>query len=319
MKISVCMAVYNGEKFILEQLESLLHQTRQPDEVVLCDDGSSDGTEALVRGFLQENGLEGAWRYTVNTERKGYPGNFYHAMSLCTGDVVFLADQDDIWGEEKLELLGGLLEGKPQALAVCCKFGLIDADGGDIRTVMAPAKSRGTGSVRQIDIRDVFYKCEWPGMVMAYRREWLERRRAGREFAIPHDFLVCAWAAEENGFFQLDEILAFHRRHGGNTGGEEHRIGKLLDKERKLEEIEKYQDILEAFHDEDVLDNEEARAALAEKRRSMSGRREALISGKIGTVLGNAWKNRRETRLATLACDILIVRKRAGVGGMDPR
>lgn len=310
MKISVCMAVYNGEKFILEQLESLLHQTTQPDEVVLCDDGSSDGTEALVRQFVQANGLEGSWRYTVNAERKGYPGNFYHAMSLCTGDVVFLADQDDVWGERKLELLGGLLEAKPQALAVCCKFGLIDSGGGDIRTVMAPAKSRGTGSVRQVGIRDVFYKCEWPGMVMAYRREWFERRRAGREFAIPHDFLVCAWAAEEKGFFQLDEELAFHRRHEENTGGEEHRIRKLLDKKRKLEEIGKYQDILEAFRNEDMLGTEEARAALAEKRRAMSGRYEALISGKMGRVLGNAWKNRRETRLATLACDMLIVRKR---------
>lgn len=319
MKISVCMAVYNGEKYILEQLESLLHQSRRPDEVILCDDGSSDGTEALIRRFVQENGLEGAWRYTMNAERKGYPGNFYHAMSLCTGDVVFLADQDDIWGERKLELLGGLLKEKTQALAVCCKFGLIDADGGNIRTVMAPAKSHGTGSVRQVGIRDVFYKCEWPGMVMAYRRDWFERRRAGREFAIPHDFLVCAWAAEENGFFQLDEELAFHRRHEENTGGEEHRIGKLLDKKRKLEEIEKYQSILEAFHDGDVLGTEEAREALAEKRRAVSGRCEALISGKMGRVLGNAWKNRRETRLATLACDLLIVRKRADRAGIGRR
>ena len=103
MKVSVCMGIYNGEKFIEKQLQTIYLQTRRAEEVILCDDCSTDKSIDIVKDFIGRNGLEQTWKVYQNTENKGYPGNFFYAMSLCTGDVIFLADQDDVWVERKIE------------------------------------------------------------------------------------------------------------------------------------------------------------------------------------------------------------------------
>lgn len=311
MKISVCMGIYNGEKYIEAQLQSVLKQTIQADEVILCDDNSGDRSAELAQSFIDRNCLSGKWRLFCNKENRGYPGNFYHAMSLCTGDVVFLADQDDIWKTGKIEKMLRVMEQHPEAKAVCCKFGLIDGADKEIHSLMNPAKTRETGCVRKVTVADVFYKCEWPGMVMAYRNEWYQTWAAeeGTEkLQLAHDFLIAARAAEENGFLQLDEELALHRRHDHNTGNEEHRIRRLLNKRRKLAEIEKYLLILDTFKKEKILRTEEGKAALLKKTESMQGRYAALQSGKLTEVIKNAWRHRGETRGATFLCDFVIVK-----------
>lgn len=326
MTISVCMGIYNGAQYIEEQLISILHQTLPADEVILCDDGSKDRTVEIVGEFIREHQLEKTWKLYCNEENKGYPGNFYYVMGLCSMDVVFLADQDDIWDVHKLERMTRILQQQPDAKAVCCKFGLVDASGADIHSVMAPARSNGTGRLRSVSIEDVFYKCEWPGMVVAYRGQWYRKRleewnqrfmqpdnwedEKNYPHGLPHDFLICAWAAEESAFLQLDEELAYHRRHDANTGGEEHRIARLLNRERKLAEIQNYLAILNIFEECSVLRQNRSRQALADKKRVMEQRDEALRSGKISRVLANAWHNRKETRLATAVCDAVIAAKK---------
>lgn len=313
MTISVCMSTYNGEKYIQQQMYSILHQTRRPDEVIICDDASGDSTAEIIQRFIQDNRLEQSWKLYENTENRGYPANFYYAMSLCSGELVFLSDQDDIWHEKKLEQMSDVLEKHPEARVLCCKFGLINADGNNIHSVMAPVHTGGTGNLRQITIEDVFYKCEWPGMVIAYRNDWyraqVEERTAHVTEKIPHDLLICARAAEEQGFFQMDEKLAYHRRHENNAGGEEHRIGKLLNKGRKQKEIQNYLNYLKAFLEGQILKTEAGNAALHRKTRVMEERFDALNSGKISNVLRWAWKNRRDVRVATAVCDILIVKQ----------
>lgn len=317
MIISVCMGIYNGEKYIEQQLISLLEQTRAVDEVILCDDGSEDNTVDIVERFIRDNKREGCWKLYQNLERKGYPANFYYAMSLCAGDVVFLADQDDVWSVNKISKMCDVFAGHPEVKSVCCKFGLIDAKGQKIRSIMTPTWSRESGQIRNVTIDDVFYKCEWPGMVMAYRREWYEQKiikwnREGSklyEMNIPHDFLVAAWAAEDKGFFQLDVELAWHRRHENNTGEEEQRITKLINKERKVKEIKTYLQYLELFKTYNVLQTECGKIALNHKYFMMKGRLEVLLSGRIWLSIKNVWKNRKGTRFVTAICDILIIIK----------
>ena len=147
-------------------------------------------------------------------------------------------------------------------------------------------------------------------MVLAYRNAWYQRKK--EKSSIPHDFKICAQAAEEHGFWQLGEVLAYHRRHEHNTGGEEHRIHKLLNKKRKLKEISDYRTILDAFEREQVMRTEDGLLALKQKQKSMKGRQEALLSGKIVSVLKNAWRYRGEVRGATLVCDLLIVKQKDG-------
>lgn len=323
--ISVCMTTYNGEKYITEQLSTILDQTRRPDEVVICDDGSTDHTVSMIREFVQKHGLGKNWRLVVNEHRKGYPANFYYAMGLCQGDIVFLADQDDVWNKEKLAHMTKALEDNDKIQVLGCKYSLIDEWGEALNGCMISSKSRETGTTYNIDVHQVFYKCQCPGMVLAYKGAWLKHKMARYSTAegniesddstkiwhgIPHDFLLCAWAAEESAFYRLDEILAYHRRHGENTSGAERSVAGILNYQRKIKEIEAYNAILQVFEQEELLSTDMGKKVLEAKCRSMHGRYEALLSRSIWRVVRNAWRNTRNTRLSTLLCDLFIVLRR---------
>ena len=309
MTVSVCMGTYNGETYIEQQLNTILRQTKAPEEVILCDDGSTDNTVSIIERFIRKNGLDGKWKLYRNKINKGYPSNFYYACSLCNEEIVFLADQDDIWKNDKIEKMCRVMEKNPGAKSVCCKFNLMDEKEQEIHSIMAPTHAHETGEVRNVPVEEIFYKCQWPGMVMAYRRDWYESWTKGN-YQSPHDFLIAARAAEEGGFFQLDETLAYHRRHDHNTGGEEHHIRKLLNRDRKLKEIRDYLQILQQFLKEEVLATHTAKLLLNRKTTVMQQREAALQSGRISAVIKNAWKNRKYVRLATAVCDVIIVKQR---------
>lgn len=309
MTVSVCMGTYNGETYIEQQLNTILRQTKAPEEVILCDDGSTDRTVSIIEQFIRKNGLDDKWKLYRNKINKGYPSNFYYACSLCNEEIVFLADQDDIWKNDKIEKMCRVMEENPRAKSICCKFNLMDEKEQEIHSIMAPTHAHETGEVRNVPIEEIFYKCQWPGMVMAYRRDWYESWTKGN-YQIPHDFLIAARAAEEGGFFQIDETLAYHRRHDHNTGGEEHHIRKLLNKDRKLKEIQDYLQILQQFLKEEVLTTETAKLLLNRKTTVMQQREAALQSGRISAVIKKAWKNRKYVRLATAVCDVMIVKQR---------
>src|SRR5579862_2176323 len=101
LTISVAMCTFNGERFVSAQLESIATQSRPPDEVVICDDGSSDGTQEIVRKFALSSPFP--IRFAVNPRNLGSTKNFEQAISRCEGAIVALADQDDVWYRYKLE------------------------------------------------------------------------------------------------------------------------------------------------------------------------------------------------------------------------
>ena len=105
--VSVAMCCYNMAAFIEEQLASLVRQTRLPNELVVCDDGSDDQTVAIVRAFAASAPFE--VRIVQNDPRLGCNKNFEKAISLCNGDIIFLCDHDDVWHEQKIEILLALM------------------------------------------------------------------------------------------------------------------------------------------------------------------------------------------------------------------
>jgi glycosyltransferase involved in cell wall biosynthesis len=106
MKISVAMTTYNGELYLRQQLDSILAQTLKPAEIVICDDGSSDGTISILKEYQQHGDI----KLLVNEERLGVIRNFKKAVSITApSNYVALSDQDDIWLPEKLSTLAALL------------------------------------------------------------------------------------------------------------------------------------------------------------------------------------------------------------------
>lgn len=100
MRISVALCAYQAERFLLEQLESIAAQSRLPDELVVCDDASTDATVAIVEQFAANAAFP--VHLHVNVTRLGYSRNFEQAIGHCQGDAIALADHDDIWMSPKL-------------------------------------------------------------------------------------------------------------------------------------------------------------------------------------------------------------------------
>lgn len=112
-KISVAMATYNGAKYLQEQLDSLVKQTRQPDELIICDDGSTDETIAIAQKFLEHTPFN--VKVFSNDRNLGYSQNFSRALELCSGDIVFLSDQDDVWHPTKIASMLARFDEEPDA------------------------------------------------------------------------------------------------------------------------------------------------------------------------------------------------------------
>jgi glycosyltransferase involved in cell wall biosynthesis len=125
-RISIALAVYNGERFISEQLESFVYETRLPDELVVTDNCSTDRTAEIVQDFAAHAPFP--VRFYVNNENAGVGKNFDRAISECTGDIIFLSDGDDIWYPDKLRLMEQALEKSPEADLVACEADVVDED-----------------------------------------------------------------------------------------------------------------------------------------------------------------------------------------------
>lgn len=103
MTISIAMATCNGERYLAAQLESFLAQSRLPDELIVSDDSSQDKTTHIVQEFAREAPFH--VHFEANTRRLGVTENFNRALGLASGDLVFLSDQDDVWFEDKIEVI----------------------------------------------------------------------------------------------------------------------------------------------------------------------------------------------------------------------
>ena len=102
LSLSIAMATYNGDKYLAEQLDSILRQSRLPDELVIHDDASDDTTVSVIRDFVSRAPF--SVRLKVNPKRMGTTCNFEAAIRECTGEIIFLCDQDDIWHPNKIAL-----------------------------------------------------------------------------------------------------------------------------------------------------------------------------------------------------------------------
>lgn len=309
--ISICMATYNGEKFIRKQLECLYDQTVKPDEVIICDDCSCDKTVHIIHEFIHEYQLTDQWILYENSQNKGYPDNFYYSMSLAKGDIIFLADQDDVWSLDKIQIMKESLQNNPQINVLCCKMGLIDVNESKINTLIKPNFSKETGAVQEVSLHNVLYKNEWSGMVMAYRNAWYHKYMDQLNGSkCPHDLCVCALAATDNSMYQLDSVLAFHRRHDSNAGREEHRLSRLIDKATKMTEINNYITHLNDLEALSIITQEWAIEEIAYKRNRMQTRMDLLEQGKMLPIIKNYTQHKKDVRLFTLLCDIAICIRR---------
>ncbi|WP_426274291.1 glycosyltransferase family 2 protein [Chryseobacterium sp. S-02] len=123
-KISVALCTYNGEKFIHQQIDSILNQTLEVDEIVVCDDCSTDKTHQILSDYQKQ--FPGIFRIYINEKNLRSVKNFEKAITLCTGDIIFLSDQDDVWENNKVEVFNTFFILNKQTDVLCSNGYLID-------------------------------------------------------------------------------------------------------------------------------------------------------------------------------------------------
>ncbi len=173
-RISVAMCTHNGARFLPEQLESIAAQTRLPDELVICDDRSTDESVEIIETFLHH--VPFAVRLEINDGNRGPTKNFEKAIGLCQGEIVALADQDDIWLPAKLELIGETLHQRPKVAAVFSDAELIDEHSNPLNGTLwdsfafTSREQRRFKSGHALDVLLKHYTVT--GATMAFRQEY---------------------------------------------------------------------------------------------------------------------------------------------------
>lgn len=216
--ISVAIATYNGEKYVKEQLASILHQTRQPDEVVISDDASTDKTVYYIKEFIYENNLQ-TWRLIINKGKHGFNGNFYNAISHTKGNIIFLADQDDVWLPNKIEVMAKRMESYPDLLLLSSSYSVIDGKGETIiGNGVINAIQENNGEVERIDVDSQICCSYLRGCAMCFQRQVFEKADwENLSWTLGHDWTLSITASLLGKNEILKKQLFQYRFHENNT------------------------------------------------------------------------------------------------------
>lgn len=203
--ISVCMATYNGEIYIKEQLESILKQINTTDEIVVSDDGSTDRTVEIVREINDPR-----IKIFFNEGTHGFTHNFENAIIRAKGDFIFLSDQDDIWLDDKVKIMMNALKDKYSVVSDCIT---VDENGEVITS----------SRFKEFDIKPGFlrhlFKSRFIGCCMAFRKDILYKALPfpKNDRLVEHDIWLTAVAFLYYDYELIYEPLILYRRHGKNT------------------------------------------------------------------------------------------------------
>ncbi len=217
MKVSVAMTTYNGEKYIIDQLQSILNQTRLPDEVIICDDCSLDDTPLLVKEFIDKNSLTN-WKFIINKTNKGWRKNFIDTIAMTTGDIIFCADQDDIWLNYKIEIMSRIMEQNEQVKYLSGKMITVDKNGKEIDSRLSVG-NQSTGEVVKISFSKKFNNINFRGCTICVKRD-LALKLVKLNFSrFGHDAQLCRLSNIFDGTYIIQLPVIRYRIHDNNTTG----------------------------------------------------------------------------------------------------
>lgn len=204
MRISVAMAAYNGEKYIKEQCESILQQMHEEDELIVSVNQSSDNTETILLQMKEQDN-----RISVfNCSEQGVIANFENAIRNCNNEVIFLADQDDVWMPDKIDVM---LKYFGQYDCVVCDAEIVDQFLDPVAASYFKIRKSGPGIAKNI------WKNTYMGCCMAFKRSMLNKILPFPRNIPMHDSwigLICE-VYGQTAF--IDRKLIKYRRHDTNA------------------------------------------------------------------------------------------------------
>jgi glycosyltransferase involved in cell wall biosynthesis len=231
------MCTYNGSAFVAAQLQSIVDQTRLVDEVVVCDDRSGDKTVDVLETFAKTSPVP--VRIHVNDSNLGYRLNFSKAMSLCTGDVILLADQDDVWLPQKVARILDVFDGRPEVDLVFSDADLVHEDLSAVGYTIWQSIEFHAG--RQRRVRDGrFLKLLMNRNVVTGATAAIRSRICDMVLPVPgtwvHDAWIATVVAATGAAEFIEEPLILYRQHAAQQlGGKRLTIAERLALARRMD------------------------------------------------------------------------------------
>lgn len=215
MKISICMATYNGEKYIKEQLESILPQLSKNDEVIVSDDGSSDRTVEIIKSFNDSR-----IKIFENQKFKSPTFNFENALKHASGEIIVLSDQDDIWKENKIETIKKYMHDYDLVIS---DAEIIDEHGNVLQESFYKLNGSKSGFIKNI------VKNSYLGCAMAFNRKILEKSLPFPRDIPMHDWWIGLIGEMYGKTLFIEDKLICYRRHVNNASptGEKSRYSNM--------------------------------------------------------------------------------------------
>lgn len=212
-RISVAMISYQGAKYIEEQLDTILVTLGEEDEVIVSDDGSTDGTREILLAYQKKD----ARVRMIDGPKNGVKANVENALRACDGAYIFLADQDDVWMPEKVERVMAAFERNGVGLVV---HDAVVTDGTCENVVLESfysLKGSGAGVLKNI------WRNTYIGCCMALKRELLEEVLPIPNYIEMHDQWIGVINDQlKRGTSFIPDKLIKYRRHGNNASGMSH-------------------------------------------------------------------------------------------------
>lgn len=241
--ISLVMATYNGEGFIVNQLDSIRNQTVSPDEVLIYDDCSKDNTVSIIKEYIKKYKLNN-WSIFENEYNKGYSLNFSDAIKSSKGDIIFLADQDDIWNIDKIEKMRNIMLNNT-------KIELLASNVLPFYTGESPQKVNYESFDKKLELIHVNNIKKWikparPGCSMCVRRSLLIDYDKIWFPKYAHDSLLWGLAVLRNTAYIYNKSTIKFRRHDSNASSrsghsKEYRIESLNNEINIMKQMYLYQ------------------------------------------------------------------------------
>lgn len=210
--ISIALAAFNGGEFIKDQLNSILRQTIQNFELVICDDCSTDNTWSVIEEYALKDSRIRSFRNKTNI---GFIKNFEKAILLCQGEYIALSDQDDVWTPNHLEVL---FKNIGDYSIACGDAELVNEEGVSWGYKLSEIDRVDVLPQNEIDraYRLLFFGNPYQGASMLIKREFLE-------YALPipetncHDIWFAILACFKDGLKFVDEVVTYYRQHDNNA------------------------------------------------------------------------------------------------------
>lgn len=214
MDISVAICTYNGEKYIGEQLDSIVNQTVKVSEIIICDDCSIDGTVMILNDYQER--YPNLIKVIINENNLGYVKNFEKAISVCTGELIFLSDQDDVWRPDKVEKISNKFYADNKVTCVFTDAKVIGETLGESKGKLWDqvgfTKEKRKEFINEGPLKQLIKRNVVTGATMAIRRSLIELFLPIPEY-FTHDAWISFIGAVNGKVDMIDEPLILYRQH----------------------------------------------------------------------------------------------------------